>query len=61
MFAYFIDPAGYVIEYTAEVQQVDDSYKVGMPDDWIRPPELHGDSWGFAGPATDRMREATQG
>ena len=38
IFAYFVDPNGYVIEYTAEVQQVDDSYKVGMPEDWDRPP-----------------------
>ncbi len=61
VFAYFIDPNGYVIEYTAEVEQVDDSYKVGMPDDWIRPADWNGDSWGFAGPASDRMRQATHG
>ena len=48
IFAYFVDPNGYVIEYTAEVQQVDDSYKVGMPEDWERPPELQGGGWGFA-------------
>ena len=61
IFAYFIDPTGYVIEYTAEVEQVDDSYRTGMPEDWERPPEFHGDSWGFAAPASERFREATRG
>lgn len=60
IFAYFIDPNHYVIEYTAEVQQVDDSYKVGMPADWIRPEEFQGDGWGFAEPASERMRASTQ-
>jgi catechol 2,3-dioxygenase len=59
IFAYFVDPNGYVIEYTAEVQQVDDSYKTGMPEDWVRPPELAGDAWGFADGASDRMRAHT--
>ena len=31
VFAYFIDPVGFVIEYTAEVLQVDDSY-VSRPE-----------------------------
>ncbi|MEE2995571.1 MAG: VOC family protein [Pseudomonadota bacterium] len=59
IFAYFVDPNGYVIEYTAEVEQVDDQYKVGMPEDWERPPELQGDAWGFADGASDRMRAHT--
>ena len=60
IFAYFVDPNGYVIEYTAEVEQVDESYKVGMPADWERPPELQGDNWGFADGASDRMRAHTK-
>ena len=44
----------------AEVQQVDDSYKVGLPADWERPPELQGDNWGFADGASDRMRANTK-
>ena len=59
IFAYFVDPNGYVIEYTAEVQQVDDNYRVGMPEDWVRPAELKGDNWGFADGASDRMRAHT--
>ncbi len=61
VFAYFIDPEGYAIEYTAEVEQVDETYRTGMPEDWQRPPEFHGDSWGFAGPASERFRRATGG
>ncbi len=30
-FNYFIGPFGEVIEYTAEVEQIDDSYRVGAP------------------------------
>ena len=60
IFAYFIDPNEYVIEYTAEVQQVDDSYQVGMPNDWVRPADFNGDGWGFAGPASDLMHAASR-
>ena len=31
-FNYFIDPVGVVIEYTAEVEQIDDSYRARTPD-----------------------------
>ena len=31
-FNYFLDPFGIVIEYTAEVEQIDDSYLAGLPD-----------------------------
>ena len=31
VFAYFIDPVGFVIEYTAEVLQVDDTTGCGVP------------------------------
>jgi|TARA_A100001037_G_scaffold174911_2_gene156860 catechol-2,3-dioxygenase len=60
IFAYFVDPNNYVIEYTAEVEQVDENYKVGMPEDWERPQEYHGDNWGYAEPASDRMRANTR-
>lgn len=38
IFAYFVDPFGFVIEYTAEVLQVDDSYQPRGPGDWKWPP-----------------------
>ena len=36
-FNYFVGPFDVVIEYTAEVQQIDDSYKSGQPTDWTWP------------------------
>ncbi|MES2280285.1 MAG: VOC family protein [Pseudomonadota bacterium] len=56
-FNYFIDPFGVVIEYTADVQQVDDSYKVGMPDDW-KWPAGRVDHWGISAPPSARLKEA---
>jgi catechol 2,3-dioxygenase-like lactoylglutathione lyase family enzyme len=56
-FAYFIGPSDFVIEYTAEVQQVDDSYKVGTPEDWKWPPGRV-DQWGISPPPSDRIKQA---
>jgi catechol 2,3-dioxygenase len=50
VFAYFLDPDGFAIEYTAEVQQIDEStHRVGTPADWERPPSRM-DAWGLAPP-----------
>lgn len=60
VFSYFRDPDGLVVEYTAEVEQIDDSYKVGGPEDWAdkyRGP----DQWGFADPPTDILRSSMHG
>jgi catechol 2,3-dioxygenase len=56
-FNYFIGPAGVVIEYTAEVEQIDDSYEVGGPTDWTWPPGRI-DHWGISAPPTARLKEA---
>ena len=37
-FNYFIDPFGVVIEYTAEVAQIDDDYRPRGPSEWQWPP-----------------------
>jgi catechol 2,3-dioxygenase-like lactoylglutathione lyase family enzyme len=47
VFAYFIAPFGAVVEYTAEVQEVDDTYRVGEPEDWKWPPNRI-DHWGLS-------------
>lgn len=52
VFAYFISPDGVVIEYTAEVLQVDDTYKVKGPDGWVWP-RGRTDHWGIAPPKSD--------
>jgi catechol 2,3-dioxygenase len=53
LFNYFLGPFDFAIEYTADVQQVDDSYRTGMPEDWKWPPGRI-DHWGIAaGPSAD--------
>ena len=47
VFGYFIAPFGGVIEYTAEVSEVGDDYKVGAPQDWTWPPGRI-DQWGVS-------------
>jgi hypothetical protein len=57
VFAYFVDPFGFVVEYTAEVLQVDDEYRAGDPDDWTWPPGRT-DQWGIAPPKTPACKAA---
>lgn len=57
VFAYFIDPLGFVIEYTAEVLQVDDDYVVRGPSQWSWPPGRT-DHWGIAPPKPDHVKAA---
>jgi catechol 2,3-dioxygenase len=56
-FNYFIDPFGVVIEYTAEVEQIEDSYRVGGPSDWTWPP-ARVDQWGIGTGPSPRLKEA---
>ncbi len=56
-FNYFIGPFGIVIEYTAEVQQVDDSYPSGRPEDWAWP-QGRVDQWGISQPPSARLKSA---
>ena len=57
VFAYFVDPFGFVIEYTADVLQVDDTYRVGGPQDWTWPAGRT-DQWGIAPPKSDACKAA---
>lgn len=60
VFAYFVDPDGYAVEYTTEMQQVDDeSHVAGTPESWARVP--HSDAWGVAEPPTQRFLDAIVG
>jgi catechol-2,3-dioxygenase len=56
-FNYFVGPFGEVIEYTAEVQQIDPSYRVGAPSDWTWPPGRV-DQWGISAPPSARLKQA---
>ncbi len=57
LFNYFLGPFDFPIEYTAEVSQVDDSYRTGMPDDWKWPPGRI-DHWGIAAGPTAELKAA---
>lgn len=57
LFNYFIDPFGIVIEYTAEVEQVDESYVPRGPADWKWPPGRV-DQWGISPPPGATLKEA---
>jgi 2,3-dihydroxy-p-cumate/2,3-dihydroxybenzoate 3,4-dioxygenase len=55
VFGYFIAPYGGIVEYTAEVSEVDDDHKVGGPEDWKWPPGRI-DHWGVS--KKDTLRTA---
>ena len=57
VFAYFVDPEGYVVEHTADVLQVDNTYKVGGPGDWTWPAGRT-DQWGIAPPKSETCKAA---
>ncbi|MBR0755459.1 VOC family protein [Bradyrhizobium jicamae] len=57
VFSYFIDPVGTVIEYTAEVLQVDDAYVFRGPHQWVWPPGRT-DQWGIAPPKAEHVKAA---
>ena len=59
VFAYFIGPDNFVIEYTAEIEQVDERYRVREPREWAYPPG-HSDLWGATPPPSARMKSAQQ-
>jgi len=57
VFSYFVGPDDFVIEYTADVLQVDDSYKAGGPSDWGWPAGRF-DQWGVSKPPSERIKQA---
>lgn len=56
-FNYFIGPAGLVIEYTAEVEQVSPAHVAKGPDDWKWPPGRV-DQWGISAPPSAALKQA---
>ncbi len=60
VFSYFIEPNGFVTEYTAEVDKIDEAtHIVGTPDYWGK--IMNGpDRWGLADPSPE-LREAMAG
>jgi catechol 2,3-dioxygenase len=62
VFSYFIEPNGFVAEYTTELDQIDEATHV--PQDaqyWDKVMLTRGDRWGTAGPPSNRMQFAMSG
>lgn len=57
VFAYFLGPNEVPIEYTAEVEQVDDNYPCRGPEHWSFPAGRT-DQWGVTAPPSERMHAA---
>jgi catechol 2,3-dioxygenase-like lactoylglutathione lyase family enzyme len=58
-FAYFVSPSGFVIEFTSEVQQIDETTHQAQV--WPRDKPEAMDQWMTAGPPTPAMRAVMQG
>jgi len=58
-FAYFVSPSGFVIEFTSEVQQIDEATHQAKV--WPRDVPEAMDQWMTAGPPTPAMRTVMQG
>ena len=61
VFSYFIEPNGFVTEYTTEVEQVDDADHVPQPADYWHKIAPIPDRWRTAGPPGPKMRKAMAG
>jgi len=57
VFGYFVGPHGGLVEYTSEVSEAGDDYKVGTPEDWKWPPGRI-DHWGVSQKDTARTDAA---
>ena len=57
VFAYFCGPEEVPIEYTSEMQQVSDNYRVRSPKDWAWPPGRL-DQWGITCGPSARVKNA---
>ena len=61
VFGYFVEPNGFVMEYTAEVHQIDEAtYQAQDPDYWRTFP-MGSCRWGMAGTPSNRFKAAASG
>jgi catechol 2,3-dioxygenase-like lactoylglutathione lyase family enzyme len=60
VFSYFVEPNGFVAEYTAEVEQVDDNY-VFHDAQWWKDQNLFPCRWGMAGLPSEIAHHAMSG
>ena len=57
VFGYFVGPHGGLVEYTSEVSEAGNDYRVGSPEDWKWPPGRI-DHWGVSAKDTARTDTA---
>lgn len=57
IFAYFCGPEDLPLEYTSEVAQIDDSYRIRSPQDWTWPAGRL-DHWGLTSGPSERVKHA---
>jgi catechol 2,3-dioxygenase len=61
IFSYFVEPNGFVTEYTAEVEHIDEAAHIpGTPEYWNQVMKGNPDRWGMADPSK-RLRAAMSG
>jgi catechol 2,3-dioxygenase-like lactoylglutathione lyase family enzyme len=61
VFSYFIEPNGFVTEYTTEVEQIDEATHIAQDAEfWDKLPQKP-DRWGLAGMPSNRMQQAMSG
>jgi catechol 2,3-dioxygenase len=62
IFAYFVDPDGYAVEYTTDMQQIDErDYAPGTPAMWQSAKIKRPDRWGLATAPSERAQHAMRG
>lgn len=62
IFTYFVDPDGFAVEYTTEIQQIAEaSYKPGTAATWQAAGIKRPDRWGLAGFPSERAQLAMRG
>lgn len=59
IFVYFAAPENLPLEFTTEVQQIDETYRPGEPDDW-KPVPGRMDQWGATGAPSPAMAVAEE-
>jgi hypothetical protein len=59
VFAYFVGPFGACIEYTAEIQRVDDHYVTGTPESW-QFPAGRSDQWNIFSRDIDKLAASSE-
>jgi catechol 2,3-dioxygenase len=60
VYSYFVEPNGFVTEYTTEVEQVDDSYQFHDAAYW-KSLNIFPDRWGLAAPPSELAHKGMAG